>query len=147
MVYSYEITHLNREVARGIEVDGHYYYTPSRLMDAFGLATEAHEKKTAIDLMLTFNKQLNALQCDLMRVGFVRLTHEQQPKTANSVGVWHAFTYAVQSRKHDNKPLVVTEAFEVDYPLILLANMTASTWTSAYRRRPQNEIFKVAQGM
>jgi hypothetical protein len=146
MLTPYRVTQLNRDVAKGIEAEGEYYFQPSKLMDAFGLAAEAHEATTAIDLMLTFNKQLNALQCDLMKVGFVRLPQGNEPHP-NSVGAWHAFTYTVQSRKHDNRPLVVTEAFELASPSITLANMTATTWISAYRRRPQVEIFGVAQSV
>lgn len=147
MVYSYDITHLNHEVAHGIETDGHYYFKPSTLMDAFGLATEPHEKATAIDLILTFNKELNALDCDLLRVGFVRLPEGSEPEGANVVGAWHAFTYTVQSRNFDNQPLLVTEAFVIEFPLLALAHTTASTWISAYKRRPHEAIRQVANGM
>ena len=147
MITKYLITDLNREVAHGLNTDGHYYFQSKRLMDAFGLSDSPAYKANAIDLMLTFNKQLNSLHCDLMRVGFVRLDkpppgsdHEQK------VGVWHGFTYTVQSRRHENDPLLVTEGFCVDFPLLTLANMTASMWIQAYQNRPQEEIFKVSQG-
>lgn len=145
MITKYLITDLNREVANGIAVDGHYYYESRKLMDAFGLADSTADTAKAIDLILTFNKHLNSLQCDLMRVGFVRL--DEPPLGATEqVGVWHGFTNTVQSRLHTNEPLLVTESFCMDFPLLALANMTASMWIQAYQNRPQAEIFKVSQG-
>lgn len=52
-------------------------------MDAFGLADRPKEKAKAIDLILTFNKNLNSLQCDLMRVGFIRLDESPPGATAD----------------------------------------------------------------
>jgi len=51
MLTPYRITNLNRELAKAIEKEGEYYFQPSKLMDAFGLAAEAHEATTAINLM------------------------------------------------------------------------------------------------
>jgi hypothetical protein len=82
-----------------------------------------------------------------MRVGFVRL--DEPPPGSDldqGVGVWHGFTYTVQSRRHQNDPLLVTESFNMDFPLLALANMTASMWIQAYQNRPQEAIFQVSQG-
>ncbi len=145
MITQLRITDLNREVANGIATDGHYYFQNKRLMDAFGLADSPTKKAKAIDLILTFNKHLNSLQCDLMRVGFVRLD-EPPPGAKEEVGVWHGFTYTVQSRRHMNEPLLVTESFCMDFPLLALANMTATMWIQAYQNRPQDEIYNISQG-
>lgn len=147
MITKYRITDLNREVAHGLTTDGYYYFQSMRLMDAFGLSDNPEEKAKAIDLILTFNRHLNRLQCDLMRVGFVRL--DEPPPGSDlerEVGVWHGFTYTVQSRRHQNDPLLVTESFRMDFPLLALASMTASMWIQAYENRPQEAIFQVSQG-
>jgi hypothetical protein len=147
MITKYLITSLNREVAHGLNTDGYYYFQSKRLLDAFGLSDSPAEKAKAIDLILTFNKQLNSLQCDLMRVGFVRL--DKPPPGSDpeqEVGVWHGFTYTVQSRRHQNDPLLVTESFRMDFPVLALANMTASMWIQAYQNRPQEVIFQVSHG-
>ena len=83
MITQLRITDLNREVAHGIAVDGQYYFQSKRLMDAFGLADSPKEKAKAVDLILTFNKHLNGLQCDLMRVGFIRLDEPPPGATAD----------------------------------------------------------------
>jgi len=147
MITKYRITDLNREVANGLTTDGYYYFQSTRLLDAFGLSDSPAEKAKAIDLILTFNKHLNSLQCDFLRVGFVRLD-EPPPgsEPEQEVGVWHGLTYTVQSRRHQNDPLLVTESFCMDFPLLALASMTASMWIQAYENRPQEAIFQVAQG-
>lgn len=147
MITKYLITDLNRELAHGLNRDGYYYFKSTRLLDAFGLSDSPTEKTKAIDLILTFNKHLNSLQCDLLRVGYVRLDHPPPgARDQEQVGVWHGFTYTVQSRLHENEPLFVTEGFCVDFPLLTLANMTASMWIQAYQNRPQEEILKISQG-
>ncbi|MGF6276375.1 hypothetical protein ABIB38_004789 [Massilia sp. UYP11] len=45
-----------------------------------------------------------------------------------------------------NEPLLVTESFCMDFPLLALANMTATMWIQAYQNRPQDEIYNISQG-
>lgn len=68
-------------------------------------------------------------------VGFVKLAEGQQPKEANSVGVWHAFTYTVPSRKHDNRARFYHEVCEAHLARIVRVDLKSEQFTYAIDER------------
>lgn len=168
-----EVKNLHRKVHEGVRREGHHYFTKDSLLDAFSLSPSKDDYKTAVRNLLAFNKELSKKKLQLMRVGFVRLspsevnpelmTQTQGKRRLERVelmlgGVltspeehkeetYMGFTYIVQSLKHENQPLLVTEQFALDYPLLALASFTAEIWNNAYQTTPRSEIEQIARGM
>jgi len=131
------LTPLGHKVARGLEQQGEFFFTSQELLDAFGLAFSTKDTQKAIDALLTFTKELVPLQCHLRDIGFVEI---------DRAAFIFAFTYTVESKKHDNQPLWIREAFELQIPLLALVNEVASMWFTAFGRRPIRDIHIIARG-
>lgn len=131
------MTPLHHSITKGLQDEGHFYFTSQQLMDCFGLAYSTKESAEAIDKILTMNKWLRSLHCELLRVGFVAM----KPDCSML-----AFTYSVQAKRHKNDPLEVKEVFALEFPLLTLANETASIWIQAFKSKPELDIIQVANG-
>ena len=105
---------------------GEFFFTSKQLMDCFGLAYTVEETRQAIDYMLSFNKWLKNLGCELRQVGFREL---------DRASLRLAFTYTVQSNRHMNDPLLVNEVCTLQVPLLALANELPSMWVQVYQKR------------
>lgn len=106
-------------------------------MDCFGLAYSPKESAEAIDKILTMNKWLRTLRCELLRVGFAVMAPDFSTL---------AFTYSVQAKRHSHNPLEVKEVFTLQVPLLAIANETASIWIQAFKSKPELDIIQVAHG-
>ena len=62
MLTPYRVTNLNRELAKAIEAASAYYFQPSKLMDAFGLAQDG-AKVVALSMEFFLNNILQSSQC------------------------------------------------------------------------------------
>lgn len=125
------------KLSRGLEQQGEFFFSRQELMDAFGLAFEPKDTYEAIDCLLTFTKELVPLKCHLKNIGFVEI---------DRAALVFAFTYTVESKKHDNDPLWVREAFKLERPLLTLVHEFASMWVTAFHRRPMKDIHEIARG-
>ncbi len=134
--YSVSVTPLGRKLASELEERGEFYFSKMELLDAFGLGFTTQETQEAIDAVLTFNKELALLGCQLQKLGLVEIERGQT----------YALEYTVVSTKHENQPLVVREAFSLDVPLLVLVNRFAGLWVSAFASRPISHIQAVARG-
>ena len=167
-----ELKNLHKKLYESILKDGEFYFTKDQLMDAFSYSPDKEEYKKAVRNVLAFNKDMNKKKMEILKVGFIRLEPHQvseqlKIETASKRrfervqlllnGIVKApdeqddelylgFTYTVQSKKHQNKPLFVVEQFALDYPLLAVASYTAEFWNLAYSRIPINNINLVAQG-
>lgn len=136
-MYQVPVTALGQKLARGLEEQGEFFFSSQDLLDAFGLAFEPKDTYTAIDCLLTFTKELVPLECHLKNIGFVEI---------DRAALVFAFTYTVESKKHDNDPLWVREAFKLQVPLLTLVHEVASLWVTAFERRPMKDIQAIARG-
>lgn len=136
-MYQVPLTPLGRKLAKGLEEQGEFFFSRQELLDAFGLAFDTKDTYEAIDCLLTFTKELVPLQCHLRNIGFVEIDRAAQV---------FAFTYTVESKKHDNQPLWVREAFKLQVPLLALVHTVASTWVTAFEKRPIKDIQAIARG-
>jgi hypothetical protein len=129
---------LHKAVAKSLTDNGEHYFKGQELMDAFGLAASPLETQEAISCLLSMVKELRAMDCQLLRVGFREIDRRQKS---------YCFTYCVQSTQHDTDPLMVKEIFKLEVPLLAIATETARIWTHAYKARPVSEIKKIANGL
>lgn len=88
-------------------------------------------------LLLLLLKSVQAHQARARDIGFIELDRSK---------LLYAFTYTVESAKHDNQPLWIKEAFALRVPLLALVHELADLWVMAYERRPQKDIVAVLQG-
>lgn len=168
-----EVKSLHRKLYEGIRRDSHYYFTRDSLLDSFSLAQDKEEYKSAVRNLLSFYKELSKQNLQLMRVGFIRLPiSEVNPELIEKTrsrqrmarvelmlnevlptpsdtheDTFLAFTYMVQSLKFENQPMVVSEQFALEYPLLALGSFTAEIWNNAYKTAPRSSIEKGAKGM
>lgn len=168
-----QVKNLHRKVYEGLQREGRFYFTKDSLLEAFSLSPSKEDYKEAVRNVLSFNKELAKKKLQLMRVGFVFLTPSEvnQELLADTEGkrrlervelmlggvltdpqerkeeTYMGFTYMVQSLKYENQPLLVTEQFALDYPLLALASFTAEVWNNAYRTTPRADIEQIARGM
>ena len=131
------LTPIHKEIAQALSDVGEFFFTSKQLMDCFGLAYTVEETRQAIDCMLSFNKWLTSLGCELHQVGFREL---------DRASLRFAFTYTVQSNEHMNDPLLVNEVFTLQVPLLALANELPSMWVQVYQKRPSQDILRIAEG-
>lgn len=136
-MYRIEPTKLGLKIANGLEQQGEVFLTSNELLEAFGLAYTGKTTHTAIDSLLSFVKYLQAHQARARDIGFIELDRSK---------LLYAFTYTVESAKHDNQPLWIKEAFTLRVPLLALVHELAELWISAYDRRPQDDIRAVLEG-
>lgn len=129
---------LHKQLANDLTAHGEYFFKPSDLMDVLGLAHTPDETREAISCLLSMTKELKAINCQLMRVGFREIDRSKE---------LFAFTYCVQSIPHDNDPLMVNECFKVEVPLFALASETARIWIHAYKARPVADINNISKGL
>lgn len=143
-----KIDALHREVAKAIAEKGEYYFSSSKLFDAFQLEENIETKRKAIDTMLTFNKWLKKLKCEFLLVGIVaRNTQEIAAYKQNPEAIIHlSFTYTIQSKRHDNQPLKIDRIFELDFPILAIPNRMAEFWLDAYKEIPEIDILQIANG-
>jgi hypothetical protein len=132
-----EVLSMHKAIADNLTQAGEHFFKARELMDCFGLAYTAEETTQAISDILSFNKWLNSLDCQMQDIGFREL---------DRANLKFAFTYSVQSRKHDNAPLMVNEMFTLQVPLLALATETARIWSMAYKKVPRDDIRMVAEG-
>ena len=136
-MYQVPLTPLAQKLARGLEKQGEFFFSSQELLDSFGLAFTTKDTQQAIDCLLTFTKELVPLQCHIRDIGFVEI---------DRAALVFAFTYTVESKRHQNQPLWVREAFTLQVPLLALINEVASMWVTAFHRRPMKDIQEIARG-
>lgn len=129
---------LHRELANELTAHGEYFFKASDLLDAFGLAHTPVETRDAIAGLLSMTKELKALDCQLINIGFREL---------DRATLKFAFTYSVRSMAHENAPLLINECFSLQVPLLALASETAGIWAHAFESRPVNDIMDIAKGL
>ena len=134
----------NSQVAKDIatalvdsEDKSYYFKSMIELNDVFGLAFKKEDTKEAIDKLITFLKWAKSQRCHVRNIGLKTIDLEKQI---------FAFTYTFESFRYENQPLLVDEAFKLEFPLLMMANHMAEFWISAYNRRPLAELLKVANG-
>lgn len=131
-------TALNQLIAKTVIEKGRFFFKDqNQLFDAFGLALERQDAPKAIANYLEWQRHNTELRLKVKDLGFEMLDMDTLEL---------AFTYTLFSTKHTNEPLWIREQFIADYPLIFLANMTASIFNTAYDKRPKKEIWDVSQG-
>lgn len=136
-MYRIEPTKLGQKIAQSLEEQGEVFLTSSELLEALGLAYTGQQSHMAIDRLLSFVKELQAHQGIAKNIGFIELDRAK---------LLYAFTYTVESVKHDNQTLWIKEAFTLQVPLLALVHELAELWISAYDRRPQDDIRAVMEG-
>ena len=133
-----QVLSMHKAIANDLTQSGEHFFKARELMDCYGLAYTAQESRQAISDILSFNKWLATLDCQMQNVGYREL---------DRANFKFAFTYSVQSRKHDNAPLMVNEVFTLQVPLLALATETAGIWSMAYKKVPKANILYIAAGM
>ncbi len=128
---------LHKELANNLTDHGEHFFKANELMDVFGLAHTTMETQEAINCLLSMTKQLKALHCQLVHVGYREIDRSKEV---------FAFTYCVQSIPHNTDPLMVNECFKLEVPLYALASETARIWVHAFKARPIADILKISQG-
>ncbi|MEL4177777.1 hypothetical protein [Roseateles sp. PN1] len=136
-MYRIEPSKLGLKIANGLEQQGEVFLTSNELLEGFGMAYTGKTTHTAIDSLLSFVKYLQAHQARARDIGFIELDRSR---------LLYAFTYTVESAKHDNQPLWIKEAFILRVPLLALVHELADLWVMAYERRPQKDIVAVLEG-
>ena len=136
-MYQVPLTPLAQKLAQGLEKQGEFFFSSQELLDSFGLAFTTKDTQRAIDCLLTFTTELVPLQCHIRDIGFVEI---------DRAALVFAMSYTVESKKHDNDPLWVREAFKLERPLLTLVHEFASMWVTAFHRRPIKDIQEIARG-
>lgn len=91
-----KLSPLHKAVAKSLTDNGEHYFKGQELMDVFGLAANSLEAQEAISCLLSMVKELRAMDCQLLRVGFREIDQREHS---------YCFTYCVQSNLHDTDPL------------------------------------------
>lgn len=129
---------LHKEVAQNLTAHGEHFFKAGEMMDVLGLAHTPEETREAMSCLLSMTKELRAIDCHLLAVGFKEIDRSKE---------LFAFTYRVQSIPHDNDPLMVNECFRLEVPLLALATETARIWIHAYKARPVADILNISKGL
>ncbi|HVI40558.1 MAG TPA: hypothetical protein VM577_07860 [Anaerovoracaceae bacterium] len=126
------------EIFHALKDKGIYYFTPNKFLDSFQLDDDVPRRMDAINKALTFNKRLDALECEWAALGIEMV--DRQALIFN-------FTYQVQSKRFDNKPLKVDRHFQFNsVPVQFMPFMFADTWIQAYEAVPWDEVEEIAAG-
>ncbi|WP_162588437.1 hypothetical protein [Variovorax sp. RA8] len=133
-----ELHRLHKELAHNLTAHGEHFFKSGELMDVLGLAHTPEETREAMSCLLSMTKELRAMNCQLLAVGFKEIDRRREI---------FAFTYCVQSIPHDNDPLMVNECFKLEVPLFLLATETARILIHAYKARPVADILNISKGL
>ena len=132
-----KLSPMHKELAQSLMDQGEHFFKGKDLMDAFGLSELPQDTQEAISNLLSMNKWMKSIDCQLLRVGFREIDRSE---------LKFSFTYCIQSIHHDNDPLLVNEVFKLKVTLLAFASDTAKIWIHAYQARPIEEILKIAKG-